>query len=141
MNGVDVGHKSWKVAGGVGRQVVFYVGRRKSRVEPCQRFAWTLGDAGSVKDVESRGLLKCPSRRSFYFNGAITRDEHSEVDVNEPKETVSFDQDTGRLDACKRKLYSAFDLIVGHDHPVNIGGAGVPVSAGIFIGRISLLKT
>src|ERR1700752_4212580 len=124
MNAVDMCHECRELAGRVGGCLLFQAQKPESSVEPINRPNWSGFFVALFQDVEGRSLFKSPSSRAFYLRRTcrfVTRHQYGEVYVDELKKTVSFDQDARRLDAFERELYSAFDLIVSDNYPVNVG--------------------
>lgn len=144
MNAVYGRHKFRKLTRCVGRGLFAKTEEAQTSREGSDTFARQVGGVALDSDVERRGLLKSPASRPFdfgWFSDHGAGDDYREVHVDELEKAVAFDQNARRFDSFQRELYPPFDLIGRDDDPVDVLRAGVPVSTGILIGSIGLLKT
>src|SRR4051812_16961046 len=108
-----------------------------SATEPRRKLPALIAKSfGVVEQIQRRTLSQRTAGRRLYLPARRPRHHYRELDLDELKEAVALYKDAGRVDPFERQPDSLFNLPVGDDHPVNVGGPRVPVAARVFARRV-----
>ena len=91
-----------------------------------------------VREVEGGRPRQHAPRGGLDLQHVGSRDEHGEVRLEGAEEAVALDDDAGGLHAREGRAEAGLDLRVGHDRPVHVRRARVPVAPRVLARRVGL---